>query len=673
MSQFNMSVKGFILIEAIIALVVSTVGLLGIALFSSSLLSESTDTKSKSEAIRIAQSRLDKLRQFAGQVELASIGSSSWAWPSSEGCEIYHSDTDTFYIDGELVSNATGSLQGTVNVSWGQPDCESENKVSLATIVASDVFDSTVINGSISDVDLSGIGSNIRPPTGNAEYGDDAPGGVLPAGLSLQDVIVSQAAGSNEIRLLGSVLNDDGTTSYKELLVTTDSAGFAEVRGVVYALNSSGVLPSDMSLVIKPSDTGVCPKGPLVSSVNGSFVEYTCFFGGGWYGNIPVFIGESTSPVVVGDPNCDDGSAGYSASECDASTIYDREPIWALNNQRLYRGYAIAFGDGGALLDADGNLVLVSRGLEAGDIYGYGSTIPYRVGGHDFVIAESTESASTASSLAVSTTDYNSLFANVSGAAFSNLIGNKGDFVCLDIDGSTNCPDQMISIGESSVSASRISISGSVIGGASAALASGLSDFEAINSVTSQFPSGLITSCYVLADGSCDELQSGTTPICINTSDQYQCDVYTSGAWTGEIRHELNELLTSTNPAYEICSPSGGVERFSNVSGSQSGSSIYISNNCASEGNFCTVDITSPTSTVTKNKTFDIQYTITNAAVGATSIAYTGLVQGVSSVTETQATVLAPKDAEKSFTLTVTNSSNGISCSDSITLSTTNN
>ena len=47
--------RGFVLLEAIIALVVSAVGLLGVALFTSSMVGESSNAKSEAEALAIAQ------------------------------------------------------------------------------------------------------------------------------------------------------------------------------------------------------------------------------------------------------------------------------------------------------------------------------------------------------------------------------------------------------------------------------------------------------------------------------------------------------------------------------------------------------------------------------------------------------------------------------------------
>ncbi|NRP15271.1 hypothetical protein [Marinobacterium sp. xm-a-152] len=660
--------SGFVLIEALIALVVSAVGLLGVAFFTTTLFSESTDTKARFEALLLAQAKIDKLRELSGQAELASLGTSSWSWPSEVACEIVNGSSETFSINGTLTPDTTtDSVMGVVNVYWGGSECDSENNINLSTVVVADAFDISLVGGTVTGVDLSGLGTNINPPTGNASYGDDAPGGVLPVGVTLKNVVVSQAEGSNEIRLISTINGEE-----KELLVTTDSAGFAEVRGIVYVLDEIDVSPDDSNFVIKPSDTGVCPKGPIQNGVNGLFIEYVCFFGGGWYGNIPIFIGSDTSQSVVGDPTCDTSDASYNPILCNVTNLDSRSPEWADNNQRIYRGYSVAFGDGGALFDNDGNLILISKGLEPGDIYGYGSDKPDRVAGHNFVLAESTTTPLQATSSAINNSEYTSLFSGVVGAAFNNFLGNKGDYVCLDIEGSKNCPNQIVSIGVATVSASKISISGSVSGAVAAASSIGLSASNAILSSTDQFPSGYITACYVQEDGSCDDSQSGTYQVCTTTGEQYDCDIYTSGSWTGQIQHVLNDQLTDSG--YQICSPTNGLEEFVGVSSDMGGQSVFVSDDCSSLDGFCTVEITSPSSTVTKNKEFTLEYTITNAAENATSVSSANSsIQNISNISETKATVLAPKDSSVSFKLTVTNTSGGISCSDSITLSTTNN
>ncbi|NRP35593.1 hypothetical protein XMD579_000398 [Marinobacterium sp. xm-d-579] len=569
--------RGFVLIEAMVALVVSVVGLLGIALFSSQLFSETTNSKARAEAIVVAQKEMELLRHYAGQYELASIATVSVPWPSQS---TYISTNQSYSVGGSLASESGGSCPGSGNkcsavieVSWGEPGAL--ESVQLSTIIVSDIFDSTAVNGTGTGVVVGGNPYAIDPPSGNAQYGDDAQGGVLPSGLSLETVTVSSAVGSSEIRLLGEV------ESVTKELLTYSGTAFAEIRGVVYVDNASTTLSeSDLgTIVIRPSDTGVCPKGPA-KSITGSddwFFEYRCFFGDGWYGSIQVSVVtgdsfETDKTQCVGDPTVlsNDG------------TLVSRHAQIAVGAVRRYRGYSIAYGESGPLFDGSGNLLLVTHGMDAGDVYGYGTALTGQDlivgdGQHDFVLVSNQGGGSVSTDAecetrlgsAVNSVAYTSYIPGFT-AGFENFVGNTGDYVCLEVNGTRNCPTAVTSIDSEEVSAAVVSITGAI---------TAPEDFTsaALFSTTSQFPTGLISPCYRLDDGSCDPERVTPINVCSNDAETFSCSVFTSvsgSGWSGTITH------TISGADFSICDPLGGVESI--TASSPSGHDItVVSGSCA--------------------------------------------------------------------------------------------
>ena len=107
--------RGFTLIEALIAFIVLTVGLLGSAMFQADLLKESTNTKERYEAISILESQSEKIR---AAVAKASINADVVSTVSSA----ISSPVEGFAID--LVSVSASSLAGAIKyeleISWGE-------------------------------------------------------------------------------------------------------------------------------------------------------------------------------------------------------------------------------------------------------------------------------------------------------------------------------------------------------------------------------------------------------------------------------------------------------------------------------------------------------------------------------------------------------------------------
>lgn len=570
----NLTQRGFVLIEAIIALVVSAVGLLGVALFTSSMVGESSQAKSESEALAIAQKEVEILRGYAGSYSLSSIVSNSPAWPVSSSVT---GTRENYFLSGDVVWSSTigtSLADASITVSWA------EGSVTLNTTIVEDMFDSRAEGGN-GDGQAGSNPFDLTPPTGGAKYGADAPGGNLPDDVTLTgdqiSVVSVQQGESGGIKL---VFTDDNDIE-KELLTYSGSA-FSEIRGVVYVDYSATGLDSSAEsynkLTVRASDTGVCPRSDAHSTGDGSgdwFVEYRCFFGAGWYGNIDVVydaVAESDTyrNQCVGDPAISDDGTDLS-----------RHPNWIepLDDKREYRGYGLVVtpGGGGYESDSSGNLLYVAQGLAEGAVYGYGAasaagqSLVIGDGNHDFILEKQpngnpssleldTTCGTVMSSVSVATYSGHFPGAGVGAGAFDDFDSNNGDFVCLQVNGAFSCPANVPDSLGAVTSAATYTISGTI---------SQASISTLVSTATSQFPTGVINNCLRDVDGN---LNCTSEPICTNTSSSYSCSVIVaSGAsWSGSITHSVSDAN------YSICEPSGGVQTFASISSSVSGSEVVV-------------------------------------------------------------------------------------------------
>lgn len=71
--------RGFTLIEAMIALLVLAVGLLGLARYQSAVLKSSGDTKARTEALAIAEQKIEQLRSFSTEAGFDAMASGTGA------------------------------------------------------------------------------------------------------------------------------------------------------------------------------------------------------------------------------------------------------------------------------------------------------------------------------------------------------------------------------------------------------------------------------------------------------------------------------------------------------------------------------------------------------------------------------------------------------------------
>lgn len=81
----QISQGGFSMIEVLVAMLIVPIGLLGVAKFQSSLMIVSAETKTRSQALYAATSKIEELRAFANNTDYGLIASGSDTIAASAG------------------------------------------------------------------------------------------------------------------------------------------------------------------------------------------------------------------------------------------------------------------------------------------------------------------------------------------------------------------------------------------------------------------------------------------------------------------------------------------------------------------------------------------------------------------------------------------------------------
>ncbi len=328
--------RGFALLDALIAVIVVSVGLFGVARLNSVLLASTALSKARAEAIQFAEQKIEEIR--AQRVTTASSDAIS-------GVNANFQREWTLAVAGDPAMNLKSV---SVCVSWGDA-CGGggERQVELDSLVT------WVPLGTAAAIGSSGAspgGGLPETPTGKAreggeDYGEDG----IPAGATINsDTGVAIYGGSGKTELI------DVETG-QVLLTMEDGSAFSTISGKVYItwgsyIGSGGFKVKedaidmddvDANLRILGSAGSVCrqylpggatdlPVYPSSGTTKFSYFHYTCYMGGGWWGNIAVVRFDGGDRVCLGDPL-------IPQSDTSPTT---RRPF--LNAYRNYRGFTSA-------------------------------------------------------------------------------------------------------------------------------------------------------------------------------------------------------------------------------------------------------------------------------------------------------------------------------------------
>ncbi|MBY4678238.1 type IV pilus modification PilV family protein [Marinobacterium arenosum] len=443
--------RGVGFIEVLVSLFVLGFGLLSLSMFSGGLFSESAQVKAETEAMQLAQQKLELVRELAARNGLATV---------SGGTENNLTGVNAVYTRVATISfvpNSTAPRHANVQVAVNWTDADGNQSVSLRSFISAS--DTEAMAGLVGD-GLDG-GGFVDTPVGGAQYAD---GTFTPDG-DTQELSDDYGVPGSKIYL--DTPNYILTDADNEKLLISQTQ-FSTITGRVYI--KSGAVDQSV-VIVKPSDVGVCPKriqldgsgdpvrdgeGAVVTEVREvrlvdgdnvdvlegdttdgtllySYYTYDCFFGSGWYGNIGILRTDST--------NSNDRICGGDPDLSDSGNADSRHP--QLLGARGYRGYTPQFditdidNDGDLTepaIDGSGNRIYLSDGMAEGDAYGDTSRSSVdQPQTHDFlitVISGSPVDADCLAELVVSSSD-----------EFQN---NSGSFVCLyDENGNKTCPDEL--------------------------------------------------------------------------------------------------------------------------------------------------------------------------------------------------------------------------------------
>lgn len=313
--------SGFTLIEALIAFAVLAVGMLGALLFHSTLLSESGQSKARALALKIAEQRIEELRDFPTQTvfenSIASLANAtSVAAPGATGINTVYT---VQYRFEDISSSASSDIfLGSVDVSWTDSDGNSDT-VTLATNIA-------WINP-VDELDPDEAGKGVGT-TGLAAI--EFPTGTAKALERISMGAVSAAAGTvyQDGSTVGVVMNDGTTTEAIQLIELNDSSDpVIVVTGRIANNPDRAVTAVDFDYYNSGNDVidirSSAGSNCLIyafgsaspSATTYEYGDYICLMSEGWNGNISVTKLELGTNKTFEDENniaCYSSPRGYS-------------------------------------------------------------------------------------------------------------------------------------------------------------------------------------------------------------------------------------------------------------------------------------------------------------------------------------------------------------------------
>jgi Tfp pilus assembly protein PilV len=325
--------QGFSLSEALVAFAIVTGGLLAVASFQAGLFSNSAYNKARTEALSLAQEKIEEFKHYAHATEDNYVDDNDDGVMDADGAytETAISGNNADFVRSWNLSTSDDGKRIGVTVAW----VDSANETQSVSLGSSISFISPR-SGADQLVELKD--PLVASPTGRAERAEgdlsDYPAAdvsqVSSAGVDgmstyqyQDDLFLVDSNNKVLLRLRDACLASSG--------VCTD---FVRISGTVYVdtANVSGALEPDEIIVIASNtahcqryvDSGSLSSPPTTSNGDYKYFNYTCYFGGGWHGNIG-FV--TSAGLSQSDKVCQGDPTSLNAWE---------DPVIAL--RRVYRG-----------------------------------------------------------------------------------------------------------------------------------------------------------------------------------------------------------------------------------------------------------------------------------------------------------------------------------------------
>ena len=316
---------GFVLIEALIALMLISVGLVAVSKLQVLSLSSAGESKSRSEAAVLSQKKLEELRNILLR------GTFTGAPLASNTATVVGTNA-TYAMTWTVSTPSTTQEQRLLRLTTTWTDARNvAQRLDLNSLIAWDDPGSQV------KLNLPPGGALIAP-TGSAQRG---------TGINVGIVGTANTDGSRILVTNGrtSLLSGGGI----ELLVLPAKNGvtqsFTTITGRVY-FDQTATVPNSNNIQVRLSSEGECIYNNSTATINAQtavpngsnsykYFTYTCYVGPGWYGNVGVVIDSSVNgnaanaTICLGDPNFNGGVSD--------GTLISAHPIAAAT--RAYRGF----------------------------------------------------------------------------------------------------------------------------------------------------------------------------------------------------------------------------------------------------------------------------------------------------------------------------------------------
>jgi len=374
--------RGVGLVEVLVSLVILAAGLLSVATLHTNIIANSNESKTKNEAIIIAQSRIEELRNFSDGIN--TINEFEAQFPEVvKGNSTSITGVNANFTRIESIADVNSVKDITVYVTWSD-----KNNVAQEVLINSSI--AWQRPRSVGDSLADDFEPLIPSATGRARLGD---------GTVDLDTVTTLATGDGMF-LYNSLDGDYRLVDNQGVIVLTllDACDlgtgvctdFVKISGRVYIDNDTQRSLTPGNVFVKASDAAFCQQyyfddasppvlHEIVSGASSAkqtspssdytYYNYTCYLGGGWHGNIGIILSGGISQsdkICQGDPTSIDAFA---------------DPVIAA--RRVYRGMTYKIdGSGDAIVDGNGDIIYYSIGVsDALELPASGDST------HDFVIS----------------------------------------------------------------------------------------------------------------------------------------------------------------------------------------------------------------------------------------------------------------------------------------------
>lgn len=376
-SMFSQS--GSMLIEALVALLVVGVGTFGVLKLNTVMLNGTGLSKTRAEALQIAQKRMEDIRNFSVEAGCPAVDTGSTETDAVTG-------VNASYKVGRTISSVMSErVNVDIYVGWdGVSDPHNsaiDKRVVLSSVVACvGVGTSGMVGGNANALN----GGTVPTPTGSARVGGrDNP--TCSAGCTSVTNNTNNKPDNTKVNTTGDLVELVDTVTNKVLLTIEDGSAFSTISGRVYIeANNSGnaivdpdgstandgteasilddnvfVLSSDASYCARifPTDANsIVPSGASGNGIKYRYFDYNCYVSKGWWGNIGIVRLDnpnSNNRICLGDPAVSSGE----------TSIWSKKTTLSIS--RGYRGYR-QIDASGSTTDQD-NFTTVGIGYNLSD------------------------------------------------------------------------------------------------------------------------------------------------------------------------------------------------------------------------------------------------------------------------------------------------------------------